>query len=105
MHLDIRQFVKALPVLENAIINISDLHYNDKLTYHYIGGIALAALKRWPGAEEYFEICVTSPRTYPLALQMEALKKLKLVQLISMGKVCSPLLSQTLASNQDRFRG
>jgi hypothetical protein len=47
----------------------------------------LAALKRWAEAEEYFEICVTSPGTYPAALQMEALKKLRLVQLISTGKV------------------
>lgn len=93
-----RQFVEALPVLENPIfnvdINISDLHYNDNLTYHYTGGIALAALKRWPEAEEYFEICVTSPGTYPSALQMEALKKLKLVQLISTGKI-SPLPKYT----------
>ncbi|EDR06855.1 uncharacterized protein LACBIDRAFT_328616 [Laccaria bicolor S238N-H82] len=40
----------------NVDINISDLHYNVDLTYHYAGGIALAALKRWPEAEEYFEI-------------------------------------------------
>ena len=49
----------------------------------------MAALKRWAEAEEYFEICVTSPGTYPAALQMEALKKLRLVQLISTGKVYS----------------
>ncbi|EDR06883.1 uncharacterized protein LACBIDRAFT_294631 [Laccaria bicolor S238N-H82] len=93
-----RQFVEALPVLENPIFNVdtnlSDLHYNDNLIYHYTGGIALAALKRWPEAEEYFEICVTSPGTYPTALQMEALKKLKLVQLISIGKT-SPLPKYT----------
>jgi COP9 signalosome complex subunit 3 len=64
-----------------------DLHYTDNLSYHYTGGIALAALKRWKEAEEFFEICVTSPGNYPAALQMEALKKLRLVQLISTGKV------------------
>ena len=35
-------------------------------------------------------MCMTIPGTYPWAL-MEALKKLKLVQLISVGKVRSPL--------------
>jgi COP9 signalosome complex subunit 3 len=65
------------------------LHYSDNLSYHYTGGIALAALKRWAEAEEYFEICVTSPGTHPAALQLEALKKLRLVQLISGGKACS----------------
>ncbi|PPQ65794.1 hypothetical protein CVT26_000379 [Gymnopilus dilepis] len=87
-----RNFRFALPVLSNPVTDIDtslspDLHYNDNLTYHYCGGIALAALKKWKDAEEFFEICVTSPGTYPAALQMEALKKLRLVQLISTGKV------------------
>ncbi|KDR81351.1 hypothetical protein GALMADRAFT_239200 [Galerina marginata CBS 339.88] len=101
-----RNFLPALPVLSHPITDIDtanvspDLHYTDNLTYHYTGGIALAALKKWKEAEEYFEICVTSPGTYPAALQMEALKKLKLVQLISTGKVSNlpkythPLLSR-----------
>ena len=89
-----RNFLAALPVLSCPITNFDtsispELHYSDNLSYHYTGGIALAALKRWAEAEEYFEICVTSPGTYPAALQMEALKKLRLVQLISTGKVYS----------------
>lgn len=68
-------------------MNLSDLHFNDNLTYHYAGGIVLAALGHWAEAEEFFEICVTSPGTYPAALQFEALKKLKLIQLISKGTV------------------
>ena len=91
-----RQFIEALPELDNLIfdvgIYISDLHYSHTLTYHYTaGGIDLAVLKRWLEAEEYFEICVASPGTHPSALEMEALKKLKLVQLISMGKMSSAL--------------
>ncbi len=86
-------FRPALPVLQHPITNIDtnvispDLTYNDNLIYHYTGGIALAALKRWKEAEEYFEICATSPGLVPAGLQMEALKKLRLVQLISTGKV------------------
>lgn len=86
-------FNSALPILQHPITNVDtieispDLTYNDNLIYHYLGGIALAALKRWKDAEEYFEICVTSPGAVPAALQMEALKKLRLVQLISTGQV------------------
>lgn len=70
-------------------LRISDLTYNDNLVYHYAGGVALAALKRWHEAEEFFEICATAPGTAPAAIQYEALKKLTLVQLILYGKVCS----------------
>lgn len=44
------------------------------------------ALKMWPTAEELFEICVTAPAMVPSAIQLEALKKMHLVQLISRGK-------------------
>ena len=68
-------------------MSITDLHYNDNLIYHYAGGVALAALKRWEEAEEFFEICVSSPAQVPAAIQFEAYKKLILVQLISRGAV------------------
>ncbi|KAF6757609.1 hypothetical protein DFP72DRAFT_845569 [Ephemerocybe angulata] len=88
----------ALPVLNNPITsidtNLSDLTYNDNLIYHYTGGVALAMLKRWAEAEEFFEICVSAPGAVPAALQLEALKKLKLVQLIAKGKT-APLPKYT----------
>ncbi|KAJ7842219.1 hypothetical protein B0H14DRAFT_2781256 [Mycena olivaceomarginata] len=81
----------AIPVLAVPIANVntalSDLTYNDNLMYHYLGGVVLAVLKKWAEAEEYFEICVTAPGAVPAALQLEALKKLRLVQLISRGTV------------------
>ncbi|CAK5265621.1 unnamed protein product [Mycena citricolor] len=84
----------ALPVLGCPIANIStalsDLTYNDNLLYHYLGGIILALLKQWAAAEEFFEICVTAPGAVPAAIQLEALKKMRLVQLIHRGGV-SPL--------------
>ncbi|THH22530.1 hypothetical protein EUX98_g8166 [Antrodiella citrinella] len=85
-----RHFSTALPILSVPIVNIdlglSDLTYNDNLIYHYSGGIALGALKMWSEAEEFFEICVSAPAQVPAAIQMEALKKLTLVQLILYGK-------------------
>ncbi|KAJ7696758.1 hypothetical protein B0H17DRAFT_929048 [Mycena rosella] len=83
----------ALPVLRIPIAHVStalsDLTYNDNLVYHYLGGVVLALLKKWAEAEEYFEICVTAPGAVPAALQLEALKKLRLIQLISRGEVLS----------------
>ncbi|KAJ6601089.1 hypothetical protein DFH09DRAFT_1126810 [Mycena vulgaris] len=81
----------ALPILDYPIVNIStvlsDLTYNDNLMYHYLGGVIFAVLKKWAEAEEHFEICVTAPGAVPAALQLEALKKLRLIQLISRGEV------------------
>jgi COP9 signalosome complex subunit 3 len=79
-------------VLSTQISTIStamypDLCYNDNLIYHYAGGMALAALKRWAEAEEFFEMVASAPGQVPSAIQLEALKKLVLVQLISKGKV------------------
>lgn len=86
-----KHFSSAIPILAVPIMNIdtkvSDLTYNDNLIYHYAGGIALGALKKWREAEEYFEICATAPaQGTPASIQLEALKKLTLVQLILYGK-------------------
>ena len=72
---------------------LSELTYNDNLIYHYAGGIALGALKRWQQAEEFFEICVCAPAQVPAALQFEAYKKLVLVQLILYGEVRAVVIS------------
>ena len=77
-------------MLQTPITNIdtalSDLSYHDSLKYHYVGGVALAALGRWDEAADFFEICIGSPAVVPSAVQLEALKKLRLVQLIAGGR-------------------
>ncbi|KAH9912361.1 uncharacterized protein BXZ73DRAFT_93201 [Epithele typhae] len=87
-------YASALPVLSVPITNVdtsvSDLTYNDHLVYHYAGGVALGALKRWREAEEFFEICVSAPAQVPAAIQLEAFKKLALVQLIQYGETVPP---------------
>ncbi|KAF5383247.1 hypothetical protein D9615_004842 [Tricholomella constricta] len=92
-------FPALLPVLSTPITSIDltlapDLTYGDNLSYHYLGGVALAALKSWRAAEEFFEIAVSAPGVVPAALQLEALKKLRIVQLIAGGKV-NPLPKYT----------
>ena len=92
-----RQYAAAIPVIENPITEIdttlSDLHYNDNLVYHYSAGVVFAALRRWTEAEDCFDIVVGNPAHMPSAIQLEALKKLSLVQLILYGKVCCSIPS------------
>ncbi|KAH9835119.1 uncharacterized protein C8Q71DRAFT_710235 [Rhodofomes roseus] len=89
-----KHYTLALPVLGVPIttidLKLSDLTYTDNLQYHYAGGVALGALKQWKKAEEFFEICASSPAQMPAAIQLEASKKLVLVQLILYGKTVPP---------------
>jgi len=89
-----RHFSAALPVLSTPITEInttlSNLEYNDNLIYHYAGGIVFGALKLWKQAEECFEICASAPAQVPAAIQLEASKKLVLVQLILHGHTVPP---------------
>ena len=86
-------------------LKLSDITYSDNLTYHYAGGVALGALKRWKEAEEFLEICASSPAQVPAAIQLEASKKLVLIQLILYGKV-GPTVSvnHVLCSHATMFR-
>lgn len=86
-----RQFAVAEPVLSTPITQVNtaffpDLTYLDNLVYHYAGGMVYAALKQWEEAEDFFEIVVGAPALVPSAVQLEAGKKLILVQLIKDGK-------------------
>ncbi|KAI0305215.1 hypothetical protein B0F90DRAFT_1702545 [Multifurca ochricompacta] len=59
-------FNVALPVLAVPISQISttlfpDLRYQDHLVYHFVGGILLAALRRYEEAAEFFELCASAP--------------------------------------------
>ncbi|KAF9517991.1 hypothetical protein BS47DRAFT_1375491 [Hydnum rufescens UP504] len=84
----------ALPILSTPISQIdlllSDLDYNDNLQYHYLGGVIFGALKRYEEAEDFLETAVSSPAHSPSAIQLEAYKKLILIQLIRHGKTIPP---------------
>jgi COP9 signalosome complex subunit 3 len=87
-------YTTALPILNTSITeidkNISDLHYNDNLLYHYFGGIVYAALKDYKRGEEFLEIVVSSPAQVPASIQLEAYKKMALIQLIIYGETKNP---------------
>jgi COP9 signalosome complex subunit 3 len=67
---------------------LSPITTDDILRYHYLGGLALLALKRFNEAATYLELVVTVPvQQHPSAIQLEALKKLVMVDLIRHGAV------------------
>ncbi|KAJ3715066.1 hypothetical protein EV361DRAFT_451879 [Lentinula raphanica] len=77
--------------------------YHDNLLYHYLGGIILTKTGNYTAALDYFETALTAPSTGnspPAGLQLEALKKLRLVQCIALGglqplpKYTSPILTR-----------
>ncbi|KAJ3736692.1 hypothetical protein DFJ43DRAFT_518661 [Lentinula guzmanii] len=84
-----------------------NLSYIDNLVYHYLGGVILTKTGNYTAAIDYFETALTAPSTTnspPAGLQLEALKKLRLVQCIAMGgpqplpKYTSPVLTRILKS-------
>ncbi|KIK68564.1 hypothetical protein GYMLUDRAFT_36025 [Collybiopsis luxurians FD-317 M1] len=61
---------------------------NDNISYHYLGGIILTKAEHYTTAIDYFETALTSPAALgspPTGVQLEALKKLRLVQCIALG--------------------
>lgn len=92
--LESRHYSHALPTLRQPITytptHFTPLSYTDNLTYHYAGGMIFGALKQWKEAEDFFESIICAPGNGPgavSAVQVEAAKKLILIQLISKGKV------------------
>ncbi|KAE9407969.1 hypothetical protein BT96DRAFT_986196 [Gymnopus androsaceus JB14] len=77
------------------------LNANDNMIYHYLAGVILTQAAHYTAALDYYETAITAPTTSnspPSALQLEALKKLRLVQCIALGgpqplpKYTSPIL-------------
>ncbi|GAA5940538.1 hypothetical protein JCM3775_004822 [Rhodotorula graminis] len=62
------------------------VRYQDHLLYHYLGGTVLALLGEYARAAELLEICVSAPGSHVSLIQLDAYKKLVLVQLIAHGK-------------------
>ncbi|CAE6371019.1 unnamed protein product [Rhizoctonia solani] len=89
-----RHFTTVVPILAGGITEIdtqiSDVQYTDNLQYHYLGGCIYGALKRFKEAEDFFETTVTAPATVASAIQLEAYKKLGLIQLILYGELRNP---------------
>jgi COP9 signalosome complex subunit 3 len=69
--------------------SIYPISYLDNLLYHYYGAFMLISLREWAAAEEYLEMVISAPinSSIPSAIQIEAMKKLALVQLIRHGAI------------------
>ncbi|KAN0065615.1 hypothetical protein ACQY0O_000741 [Thecaphora frezii] len=65
-------------------------NHTDVLEYYYYAGMILAKLKMHEEAIDAFETCVSVPTAVVSAIQMDAYKKLVLVQLLARGKTSPP---------------
>src|SRR5271170_1344600 len=90
-----RQYQYALPILSTPMAQVDKsiypISYLDNLLYHYYGAFILISLREWAAAEEYLEMVISAPinSNIPSAIQIEAMKKLALVQLIRHGAIKS----------------
>ncbi|GAA5909678.1 hypothetical protein JCM8208_003844 [Rhodotorula glutinis] len=91
----------AKDVLMRDIANIDKqlypVRYQDHLLYHYLGGTVLALLGEYARAAELLEICVSAPGSHVSLIQLDACKKLILVQLVAFGKT-QPLPKYTTSA-------
>ena len=56
----------VVPISQISTTLCPDLRYQDHLIYHYVGGIAFAALKRYAESAEFFELCASAPVAPPV---------------------------------------
>ncbi|GAA5984473.1 hypothetical protein JCM10908_003364 [Rhodotorula pacifica] len=67
-------------------MSLFPIRYQDHLIYHYLGGTILALLGDYARAAEFLETCVSTPGSHASMIQVDAHKKLVLVQLLAFGK-------------------
>ncbi|GAA6043946.1 hypothetical protein JCM8097_000918 [Rhodosporidiobolus ruineniae] len=66
--------------------SIYPIRYQDHLLYHYLGGTIMALLGDYIRAADLLEIAVSAPGSHASMIQIDAYKKLVLVQLLAYGK-------------------
>ncbi|BGP19547.1 hypothetical protein JCM10213_000147 [Rhodosporidiobolus nylandii] len=80
----------ALEVLQEDITDVDKqlypIRYQDHLLYHYLGGTILALLGEYARAADLLEIAVSAPGSSASMIQIDAYKKMVLVQLLAYGK-------------------
>ncbi|GAA5900133.1 uncharacterized protein JCM6883_006098 [Sporobolomyces salmoneus] len=79
------------------------IKYQDHLLYHYLGGTILALLGDHVRASDLLEICVSAPGPAVSLIQLDAYKKLVLVQLLAYGKT-QPLPKCTSSAAQNAYK-
>ncbi|GAA6016135.1 hypothetical protein JCM11491_000678 [Sporobolomyces phaffii] len=79
------------------------IKYQDHLLYHYLGGTILALLGDYVRASDLLEICVSAPGSAVSLIQLDAYKKLVLVQLLAYGKTL-PLPKYTTPPAQNAYK-
>ncbi|CEQ41007.1 SPOSA6832_02694, partial [Sporobolomyces salmonicolor] len=102
-----RMYEAAREVLNVDISDVDKSHfpikYQDHLLYHYLGGTILALLGDYVRASDLLEICVSAPGSAVSLIQIDAYKKLLVVQLLAYGKIL-PLPKYTSQAATTAFK-
>ncbi|GAA5900163.1 hypothetical protein JCM6882_002631 [Rhodosporidiobolus microsporus] len=100
-------YTAAAEVLAEDITDVNKqlfpIKYQDHLLYHYLGGTIMALLGDYVRAADLLEIAVSAPGSAASMIQIDAYKKLVLVQLLAYGKV-QPLPKYTTSSLQQAVK-
>ncbi|POY74772.1 hypothetical protein BMF94_2248 [Rhodotorula taiwanensis] len=88
--MDSQLYPAAIEVLQRDITDVDKhlfpVRYQDHLLYHYLGGTILALMGDYSRAADLLETCVSAPGSHASMMQVDAHKKLLLVQLLAHGK-------------------
>ncbi|GAA5840470.1 hypothetical protein JCM3766R1_000296 [Sporobolomyces carnicolor] len=105
--LNYRAYDIAKDVLYTDITDVDKslfpIKYQDHLLYHYLGGTILALLGDYVRASDLLEICVSAPGPAASLIQLDAYKKLVLVQLLAYGRT-QPLPKYTSSAAQNAYK-
>ncbi|GAA5942099.1 uncharacterized protein JCM15063_002004 [Sporobolomyces koalae] len=104
---DARAYESARPVIDIDITDVDKstfpVKYLDHLIYHYLAGTIAAVLGDYVRASDLLEICVSAPGPAVSLIQLDAYKKLVLVQLVAFGKTL-PLPKYTTSAAHTAFK-
>ncbi|GAA5977760.1 hypothetical protein JCM5350_006171 [Sporobolomyces pararoseus] len=102
-----RAYELAREVLYTDITDVDKVSfpivYQDHLLYHYLAGTIVALLGDYVRASDLLEICVSAPGPAVSLIQLDAYKKLVLVQLLAYGKTL-PLPKYTSSAAQNAYK-
>ncbi|GAA5962861.1 hypothetical protein JCM3765_005896 [Sporobolomyces pararoseus] len=102
-----RAYELAKEVLYTDITDVDKvsfpIKYQDHLLYHYLAGTIVALRGDYVRASDLLEICVSAPGPAVSLIQLDAYKKLVLVQLLAYGKTL-PLPKYTSSAAQNAYK-
>jgi COP9 signalosome complex subunit 3 len=84
-----KAYTTAINILDIELSEFSEvfqLSAQDVILYYYYGGLVYMGLKKFEQASEFFQMAINAPAQVTSAIQIEAYKRLLIIDLIAFGK-------------------